>query len=91
MNTAQVLVTGYVQGIGYRYFVKRNALNLGVFGWVKNLPNGQVECLFQADSKETIEKLINECKKGPFLAKISDLKVDWLNIKKRYGSFEVLT
>jgi tRNA pseudouridine55 synthase len=67
-------VYGRVQGVGYRYFVKEKAQSLYVFGYVKNLEDGTVEVLAQGREKN-LQKLIEELKKGPFLAKVDKLDI----------------
>lgn len=74
--TARVLVFGFVQGVGFRRFVKKNALNLGLKGWVKNLHDGRVEVLIQG-SKENIEKFVKICEKGTFFSDIKSVQVEW--------------
>jgi len=71
-----LIVSGFVQGVGYRQFVKKTALSFGLTGWVKNLDQGRVEALFYGP-KEAIEKAINACRKGPFLADVKDIKIEW--------------
>jgi len=70
-------ISGFVQGVGYRQFVKKNAIRLGLKGWVKNLDRGRVEALFSG-KKETIEKAIEICRQGSFLAEVKDVKVEWV-------------
>jgi tRNA pseudouridine55 synthase len=67
-------VYGRVQGVGYRYFVKEKAQNLDIFGYVKNLEDGSVEVLAQG-REENLQKLIEELKKGPFLARVDKLDI----------------
>jgi tRNA pseudouridine55 synthase len=67
-------VYGRVQGVGYRYFVKEKAQNLDLFGYVKNLEDGTVEVLAQG-REENLQKLIEELKKGPFLARVDKLDI----------------
>lgn len=90
MKQIHIFISGFVQGVGFRQFVKRNARKLGLTGWVKNLPDGKVECLFEGE-KEMIERMIEICKKGPFLSEVKDVKVKWEEITQKYASFEVLT
>ncbi len=71
-----IFISGFVQGVGFRQFVKRNALKLGLTGWVKNLQDNRVEALF-VGSKENIEKVISICRKGPFLSEVKDVNVIW--------------
>lgn len=74
--TARVFISGFVQGVGFRQFMLRQAQDLRLTGWVKNLPDNRVEAIFYG-SKETIEKIITICKKGPFLAEVKDVEVIW--------------
>ncbi len=88
MIQAHLIITGYVQGVGYRQFVKTHAKRLGLTGWVQNLPDGSVEVLVQGE-KEDIENLIKECRKGPFLAQVKDIKIEWQDIKNRFSDFQI--
>ena len=71
-----LVVSGFVQGVGYRQFTKKTALGLGLKGWVKNLDGGRVEVLF-AGEKEIIAKAIEICRQGSFLAEVKDIKAEW--------------
>ncbi len=86
---ARVFISGFVQGVGFRQFVKRNAIKLGLTGWVKNLPDNRVEAAFQG-SKEQIGKIISICKKGAFLSEVKDVDVIWEENKLEiYKTFEI--
>lgn len=88
---ARVFISGFVQGVGFRQFVKRSALKLGLTGWVKNLPDNRVEALFQGP-KETIEKAISVCKKGPFLSEVKDIVVEWEDSSaENFKTFEAVS
>lgn len=76
MAQAQIFLSGLVQGVGFRKFVKSQAQHLGITGWVKNLPDGRVEA-FAVGEKKTIENLIAICCKGPFLSDVKDVAVEW--------------
>ncbi len=71
-----VLISGYVQGIGFRQFIKANAIKLNLKGWVKNIPDGRVEAMLVGDSSN-LNKMVKLCRKGPFLAEIKNVEVDW--------------
>lgn len=89
---AHVFISGFVQGVGFRQFVFRQAQNLRLTGWVKNLPDNRVEAVF-CGSKESIEKIIAICKKGPFLSEVKDVDVIWdsdSSMKEKYNSFEII-
>jgi acylphosphatase len=74
--TARIFILGFVQGVGFRRFIKRNAFNLGLKGWVKNLPDGRVEALVQG-SKENIEKLVKISERGTFFSDIKSVQIEW--------------
>lgn len=69
----QVTVSGRVQGVGYRDWTKRQAKALSVAGWVRNLPNGDVEALLQGEEFATRE-LVERMRRGPPLASVTRLE-----------------
>ena len=89
MKQAHVFISGAVQGIGYRYFVKSNAKQLGLTGWVRNTEDGGVEAVFQGE-QEAIEKMIGICKQGPFMAEVKQIGVDWEDPEDTNNEFKVL-
>jgi acylphosphatase len=84
---AKIFISGFVQGIGFRGFVKSHARKLGLKGWVQNVPDGRVEVLAQGE-KSTIEKLIKLCEKGPFLSEVKSVQVDWEKEEEQFAGFE---
>ena len=86
---AHVFISGFVQGVGFRRFVRHHGRKMGLTGWVKNLPDNRVEALFQG-SKEQVEKIISVCKKGAFLAEVKDVQVDFEDSKESFESFEII-
>lgn len=88
MKNAHILISGFVQGVGFRHFVRNKASELGLTGWVRNLPDGRVETLFQG-SKEKIEEMIRFCRKGPFLAEVEDVVVAWQEEDKQFSDFSI--
>lgn len=86
---AHIFISGFVQGVGYRQFVKRTARKLGLTGWVKNLPDGRVETLLQG-AKEAIEEIITLCKKGSFISEVESVDVVWEEENEKFTTFEIL-
>jgi len=84
-----LIISGFVQGVGYRQFVKKTALSLGLKGWVKNIDQGRVEVLFSG-SKEAIEKAVKICRQGSFLAKVKDIDTEWEDKDMDFNSFEIV-
>ncbi|RJP46805.1 MAG: acylphosphatase [Armatimonadetes bacterium] len=80
---AHIYIMGFVQGVGYRSFVRSKAREYELMGWVKNLPDGRVEVVAQSfeanvsQGKEKLIKFIDDLKRGPFLAEVSDVVVKW--------------
>jgi acylphosphatase len=67
-----MVVRGRVQGIGYRVFVEHEALKRGIEGWARNRRDGSVEAVF-AGPPDTVEAMIEACRKGPFAARVDTL------------------
>lgn len=86
--TAHIFVLGFVQGVGFRRFIKKKAQNLGLTGWVRNMLDGRVEILAQG-KKEDIEKLIKIAEKGNWLSGIKDIVVDFEERQEELESFEI--
>jgi acylphosphatase len=76
MKQSHVFISGFVQGVSFRYFVKTHAKQLGLTGWVRNTEDGGVEAVFTGD-KEKIEEMIALCRKGPMLAEVKQLGFEW--------------
>ncbi len=83
-----ILISGKVQGVGFRHFTRQNALKLGVHGYAKNLPNGKVEVVAEGD-KATLDALVSILWKGPPASKVEDVKVEARPHSGEYNSFAV--
>jgi acylphosphatase len=83
-----IVVSGLVQGVGFRFFVHRKASALGVNGWVRNLYNGDVEIEAEGE-KLVLEHFIAEVKAGPRAAWVKDLRLDWREEREKYTGFEI--
>ena len=73
----RIIVQGRVQGVGYRYFAEDAARGLGVAGWVRNLPGGEVEVLARVDSASK-PRLLAALREGPRMARVERLNVQTL-------------
>lgn len=78
---AHIIILGFVQGVGFRRFVKANAKKLGLRGWVKNLPDGRVEAIAVGE-KEAIDKLIKIIEKGSFFSEVKSVQVSFEEVEK---------
>lgn len=76
MIWAEIYVSGYVQGVGYRMFAKRNADVLGLKGYVVNLRDGRVKILV-GGNREDIDKYLKKLEEGPRLSSVKNLSLEW--------------
>jgi len=83
-----IFVSGRVQGVYFRANTRKRAQELGVFGWVRNLPDGRVEAVFEGD-KEKVEKMVRWAKRGPFWAKINNSEIQQEDCKGEFENFEI--
>lgn len=88
MKAVRIVVSGLVQGVGYRYFVMRAARSLGIVGYVKNLHNGNVEIIAEGETGP-LNQLIEEVKTGPCSCDVRDLKIEWLELTGTFDGFDV--
>jgi acylphosphatase len=70
-----LVISGKVQGVGFRYWMKSLAINNNINGWVKNKMSGDVEALIIGEEKD-VQKLIKLCEIGPSSAAIKNIKVN---------------
>jgi len=80
MKTYRLVISGRVQGVGYRYFAQKKALALNITGWVKNNFNKTVEIAAQCDEK-SLEIFINELKKGPLMSKVDHIQQEIIDLE----------
>ena len=84
-----LVISGRVQGVGFRYWLRRKAEEKNIFGWVKNKIEGDVETLIIGNEKE-VNDLINLCEQGPLSSNVDYVKV--IEYKKDYlkKSFDII-
>ena len=84
---AHVYVSGIVQGVFFRQKTKRQAESLGVNGWVRNLPDGRVEAVFEGE-EEAVRALVDYCRHGPSYARVTNIDVLWEPHRGEFSGFE---
>ena len=84
-----IVITGKVQGVGFRYWLYQAAKQRNIDGWVRNKISGEVEALLIGDDVE-IDNLISLCEKGPPSSKVTKIKVQ--NYQKEFlkKSFDII-
>ena len=85
---AHLYVSGQVQGVFFRDSARKRAERLGLTGWVKNLPDGRVEALFEGPS-EKVREMVRWCEQGPSQAEVEDVDTDFEAPEGDLTSFEV--
>ncbi len=88
MVRAHVYISGLVQGVFFRHETRRLAQKLGVGGWVRNLPDGRVEAVFEAE-ETLVRKMIEFCRRGPPGATVTGVRVEWEEYKGEFKSFTI--
>ncbi len=86
---AHVLAQGRVQGVGFRAFLQSQAIRRGLSGWVRNLPDGRVETEVEGP-QVLVDEFLETVKRGPSLANVQDIQVEWIHPNAQGSSFEIV-
>lgn len=82
------LVSGRVQGVGFRAYVFRQALELGLCGWARNLSDGRVEALVQG-LDHAREDFVRRLREGPLLSRVDDVVTQLIDGEPDYPDFQI--
>jgi acylphosphatase len=88
MPRLNCIVRGRVQGVGFRYFARNEAIELGLRGWVRNLRGGDVETEVEG-AKEALNKYLLRLREGPAFGCVTEVVPAWEEIDGVYNSFQV--
>ena len=88
LASVQVIVSGFVQGVYFRDFTSRQATQLGLTGYVRNLPGGTVEVNAEGERKQ-LAKLIDCLKAGSPAAEVTKVATKWSEYSGRYSRFSI--
>lgn len=90
MNNVRVhlYVSGRVQGVFFRHHTMKKAAELGLRGWVKNLPDGKVEAVIEGDP-HSVDEMVSWCRSGPPSAHVSNLEVTREETTQEFDSFTI--
>ena len=84
-----VKISGRVQGVGFRHFTMKNAQDLNIKGWVKNMRDGTVEAVI-AGAQKNIEEMVDRLKEGPRTARVDSIeKLDEEIEPSEYSDFSI--
>jgi len=85
---ARVIISGRVQGVFFRSETQDEARRQSLTGWVRNLPDGRVEAVFEGE-KDRVDSLIEFCRRGPPGARVLRVEVTWEDYSGEFKSFSV--
>ncbi len=88
MIRAAMVVKGFVQGVGFRYFIYREATDIGVTGFVRNLWSGDVEIVAEGEEWQ-IEELHRKAKEGPMRSNVKSVTVIKEKANNEFTKFEI--
>lgn len=87
-KAVRIIVSGMVQGVGFRYYIYRQANSLGLTGYARNLPTGQVEIVASGE-KGLIDELVKVARVGPSYASVSDVSLEEIELKEDFKNFGI--
>ena len=85
---AHAIISGRVQDVFFRMETQRAAGRFGVFGWVRNRPDGSVEAVFEGQ-QQAVDAVLQWCQEGPNLAVVKNVEVKWLDFTGEFESFDI--
>ena len=81
----RLVISGMVQGVGYRQWMCREAQRLGLSGWVRNLHDGSVECVIDG-TQQAVSEMIQRARRGPPAARVTAVRTD--EVPGSFSGFE---
>ncbi len=88
MKTLRIFISGIVQGVFFRQFVKEQAEKLGLRGYVRNLNDGRVEAVIEGKDSD-VDRMIELCKKGSPYSKVETIKIEKIG-HQGFKEFKIL-
>ena len=80
------VITGQVQGVGFRFFIRRNANQLGLTGWVRNRADTAVEIVAEGNGQD-LQEFVTKLRAGPQMSWVQDVAVQWETAKDGFDDF----
>ncbi|UCH10485.1 MAG: acylphosphatase [Fidelibacterota bacterium] len=88
MRKVRITVAGRVQGVGFRWSARRQAIHYKINGYVRNLPSGEVEMVAEGDDAG-VAQMIHWARQGPSWSHVADLRIEELPYDNEYHDFNV--
>lgn len=89
VKRVHLIISGNVQGVGFRAWIRGVARELGLVGWVKNREDGAVEVVAEGE-KKNLEELVKRCHHGPDVVWVENVEVTWEEPTDEFVEFEVV-
>ncbi len=89
MVEMHAVILGVVQGVRYRTYVQESATELGLVGYVRNMPDGTVMVVAQG-LPDTLKEFVEHLHEGSLLSKVEGVAIDWRTAQTTYSEFSVL-
>ncbi len=84
----RVLISGIVQGVAFRHYTRGVARKAGVYGWVRNLPDGRVEAVFEGEQTD-VQTVMNWCQLGPPGGQVESVQAFTEQYRGEFFDFEI--
>ena len=88
LSRLQAQVFGRVQGVGFRYFTLSIANELGLFGWVRNMPDGSVQLVAEGPTAQ-LDKFVSRLRIGPRSGYVDEFRYNWQPYRAEFDRFEI--
>jgi acylphosphatase len=88
MKRMRIFIKGIVQGVNFRYYTQKRAVEYSLTGWVKNTADGRVEILCEG-TEAKIRELVEWCKEGPEKAYVEKIETKWEEYTGEFNDFTV--
>ncbi|MCL7415003.1 MAG: acylphosphatase [ANME-2 cluster archaeon] len=88
IGRVHLIISGKVQGVYFRYHTMEKAVELGLYGWVKNRIDGEVEAVFEGAPIQ-VNEMVQWCRTGPPHANVTDVQEVWEEPTGEFGSFRI--
>lgn len=88
-KAVNIIVTGRVQGVAFRYYTQAKASSLGICGWVKNLPSGDEVEIWAEGENEVLNEFVDWCYRGPSHSMVTNVNCTWYDDIRKFPDFNI--